>query len=391
MKPVLYAGLALLATVLITLYVIEDPGYVLISRKNWSIELSLVLFGLLALLATALLYALVYLVLRIWGVPGYLTKRRQTQELATARQSSVKGLLLLAEGNWKQAQEQLLSSINLSEAPVINYLGAAYACQQSGDIGSRDKYLAQAKEHSPENRLGISYTQSVLQHLAGQHESELETLTSLRKEFPQHAATLKQLLHVYAELKDWPGVIDLAPEARKQKAINIEDIDALEVQANNQLLKLSVPSGSLDVLKHAWQGIPRALKNRPRLVAGYVRQLLEQDETDEAETLLRKAIDNEWNEELVSLYGKTPGPKPDKQLARAQQWLEQHPQDPALLLALALLAQRNGLLDQAVKYADQSNQLRDSAAAWQFKGNILEQQGKAGQALNAYRQALKNI
>ena len=391
MKPVLYVVLTLLVTVLITNYVIEDPGYVLITRKNWSIELSLILFGLLALLVAILLYALVYLVLRVWGVPRYLETRRQNREINSARQSSVKGLLLLAEGNWKQAEEQLLSGINLSEAPAINYLGAAYACQQNGDISSRDNNLAQAKKRSPENTLAISYTQSVLQHLAGQHQPELETLTGLRKEFPQHAATLLQLLKVYAELEDWPGIVDLAPEARKQKTLNREDIDALEVQANNELLKLSVPSGSLDVLKRAWQGIPKALKNRPQLVAGYVRQLLEQGETDEAEVLLRKAIDSEWNQDLVGLYGKTPGTKPEKQLARAQQWLEQHPEDPALLLTLARLAQHNGFLDQAMKYADQSNQHHETTAAWQFKGNVLEQQGKAGEALNAYRQALRNI
>src|SRR5437016_377657 len=56
---------ALLAAILVTLYALDNPGYVLIARAPWSVEMTLTTFVLLALLGAGALYLAVYLVVRL--------------------------------------------------------------------------------------------------------------------------------------------------------------------------------------------------------------------------------------------------------------------------------------------------------------------------------------
>ncbi len=377
-----------LITALVTMLAIEDPGYVLITRPPWSLEMSLSLFAFLLVLGAAILFLLIFLGIRAWLIPRKVSHWRLSKKSRKARDTLGQGLIRLTEGNWREAESQLASGAHYSETPLLNYLGAAYAAQQQGDNEKREQYLSEAHKISPESNFAISMTQARLQHIARQYEQELATLTELKKQKPHHRDVLKQLIKVYVGLHDWTSLAGLIPELRKHRVLEESEIVDLELQLHRELLMPSLPSGSLEVLKRAWEAVPRALKKHPTLVAIYATQLIAQNQMDEARTVLSAAIERQWDNRLIALFGQVRSGNIAAQLEQAARWLEDHSTNAVLLLTLGRLASEIGQLEKARAYLDKAAGLEDNAEIYQEIGKILEKQGKLTQAVEYYRRGL---
>jgi len=389
MRFVVVVLAALLAAVLATLYAIENPGYVLIARPPWSIEMSLTVFVLLTLLGAGALYLLVYLAVRLVRIPHDVARWRQRRQVRQARNALYQGLVKLAEGSWVEAESQLLASTRHSETPVLSYLGAACVNQAQGNIEKRDEYLAAAQRNAPQRHLAIGMTQANLQYLAHQSEQALATLTDLRAAAPKHKHVLKLLAQLYLELRDWTNLAELVPELRQNEVMTPKEIDALELRAQRELLVLTLPSGSAEVLKKAWQAVPKHLRRHAMLIAIYARQLIRQNEMSAAEALLRTAIEQEWDDTLVELYGLVRGEAPVEQLETAENWLASHPDNARLLLTLGRLAAHTQHDLKARGYFEKCITLRGPAEAYRELGAVLERVGEAEKALACYRRGLE--
>jgi HemY protein len=377
------------AATLITLYAMENPGYVLIARAPWSIEMSLTLFIPLMIAAFFLLYLFLFLVIRLWRIPRDVRRWRARRHARESRGALIQGLTSLAEGNWVEAEARLLAGMRHGDTPLLNYLGAAIACEGQGNLEKRDEYLALAHKNAAQYDLAIGMTQAHLQHQAHQLEQALATLNELRSIAPKHRQALKLLARVYLELRDWTGLIDLIPELRQHYAMTVQEIEALELQAHRELLKLSLPSGSPGVLEKAWNAVPKSLRRHPALVAIYARQLIQQNEPARAEAALRVAIEDGWDPALVELYGQAAGANAAEQLETAEGWLSAHGDDPKLLLTLARLALRNRQEAKARAYYEKCLALRAPAEAYRELGELLERSGDKEQALVYYRRGLE--
>ena len=294
----------------------------------------------------------------------------------------------MAACDWPQAEAQLLAGLRFSEAPVINYIGAAIAAQGQGDIRKRDNYLAEAGKIAPEYGIATGMSQAYLQHLANQQEQALATLTGLRNRAPENTAAMKLLKDTYLALHDWTGIMNLLPDLKRYDALDKNEITQLEIETYTALLTLSLPSGSLEVLQQAWRNIPDQLKGHPKLLALYVGKLIEQGEHDDAEKLLRKSIEKEWNPALVRLYGSAVSQQIGRQLENARSWLVARPKDPDLLLTLGKLALENGDADSAQDYLKSSLDIRPDAETWYQLGRSYERENKSSEAMDAYRRGL---
>ena len=389
MKLLFFIIALLFAAALVTLYAVDNPGYVLIARAPWSIEMSLTLFILLTIAAFFLFYLLLYLLVRLWRIPRDVGRWRDKRHIREARTALVEGLTDLAEGNWVEAEARLLAGMRHGDTPLLNYLGAAIACEGHGNLEKRDEYLALAHRNAAQNDLAIGMTQAYLQYQAHQLEQSLATLNELRSEAPRHRQVLKLLAQVYRELRDWTGLINLIPDLRHGYVMDPKEIDALELQAHRELLKLSLPSGAPGVLERAWNAVPKPLRLQPELIAIYARQLIQQNEMTRAESVLRAAIEEEWDPALVELYGLAQGPHPAEQLDVAEGWLSSHGDDPKLLLTLARLALRNNEDGKARAYFEKCLSLNGPADAYHELGNLLERLGEKDKAINYYRRGLE--
>ena len=80
MKLLFFIIVLLFVAAGVTLYAVDNPGYVLIARAPWSIEMSLTLFILLMIAAFFLLYLLLYLLVRLWRIPRDVGRWRGQME-----------------------------------------------------------------------------------------------------------------------------------------------------------------------------------------------------------------------------------------------------------------------------------------------------------------------
>jgi HemY protein len=380
---------ALLAAILATLYALHNPGYVLIARPPWSIEMSLTAFILLALAGAALLYLLVYLLVRLLRIPQDVARWRRKRNQRQARDALHHGLIGMAEANWPEAESLLIAAMRGSDMPLMSYLGAACVAQGQGDLEKRDEYLAAAHRSSPQHSLAIGMTQANLQYLAHQSEQALATLTELRRLAPKHKHVLKLLAQLYLELRDWPNLAELIAPLRNHAVLAVKEIDALELRAQRELLTLNLPSGSRHVLRKVWSSVPRHLQRHPSLVAIYARQLMQQDDMNAAEALLRDAIEQRWDDMLVELYGQACSDRPDEQLEAAETWLGMHPENPKLLFTLGRLAIRSNRDTKARGYLEKCIDLHGPIEVYRELGALLERLGDKERALACYRRGIE--
>ncbi|XKH02492.1 heme biosynthesis protein HemY [Marinobacter nauticus] len=361
---------ALLVGTGLSLGLAYDLGYIRVSLGNYLIEtnfwvglgLVLVLMGL-----SVFLYNTFRRVRQSTGmVAGWISRSNERR----ARRRTTEGLLSLAEGEWKRARKLLTRSADNADTPLINYLAAAQAAFETDDHEGADELLRKAFESTPGSSMAVGLTQAQLQLAGNRLEQALATLLRLRKESPHHPFVLKLLKNAYLRLEDWRELAKLIPELRKRSVLTEAELSDLERQTWHNLLEQAAedcerqrqqdPDASLAPLTRVWDELPKSLRRDDNIVRDYARLLARLGDEAQAETLIRKILQDNWSDELVNLYGRIKGQDIGEQLLVAEQWLKDRPNNPELLLALGRLSLRNELWGKAREYFHTSLKLRRS-------------------------------
>ncbi len=383
----------LLAGVGVVALIKTEPGYVLISYGNYTLETSVWVGLVLLVLFTTGLYLAISLIWRLlrsrsW-VSGWLGGRRNRRG---AKQTN-KGLINFIEGNWQRARTQLLSGARKTDAPLINYLIAARASYQLDEPEKMREYLAQADASETGAGIAVEITQAEIQLGAGQYEQAAATLVRARRNAGRHPYVLSLLLKAYLGLRDWQELALLIPDCRRYQVKSEAELDRLEREvARNQLMQAAHAAGEGDaeaVLHRQWQALPANLRKDTTLGALYVRMLLESKAQGAAEKVCLRLLKSGWNDELVHLYGLIESDDASRQLGRAEKWLVDHPGDSTLLLALGRLAARDRLWGRARDYFEQCFRQQPSAEVCAELGRLLEQLGEPALAASYYRKGLQ--
>ncbi len=375
-------GVAIAAAQLVST---TGPGYVLLSLQNWTVELSLTMFVALVVGAFIVIYLALRMLAGIWKTPKKVGHWRKDRLKTKAARAQTHGMMELIEGNWPKAEKRLLRHLDNTEKPLLNYIGAAHAAQEQGDLKKRDAYLDAALKQEPAQRLAIGLTQAKLQYQTGQLAEARKTLNNLRAQAPKNKRILTLLIRVCQELGDWRGLLDILPAAHKLGVLPEEHLETLRHHAGRRLLT----ADGADNPPSVWESFPREFKKDPKLVAAYAEQLVQKEQMDESEALLRKSLKQHWDPDLVRLYGQVRSSDVAKQLKTAEKWADQHGDDPHLLLTLARLCMANELWGKARSYLETSIAKGGPAEAYQDLGRLLEQLGEPQKALSYYRKGLE--
>jgi len=374
-----------LVAVLLTYMVMQDPGYVLLARKPWVIEISLVLFVILLMLSFVILYFVVRFVKGTWDIRANLRHWHERRRRQRAQRALTKGLMFLSQKRWKEAETQLIKFAADSDAPLLNYLGAAKAAQEQESDSRRDSYLSQAHSAMPDADVAVGITQADLQLRHGQYEQALASLKHLRKIAPRHNHVLKLLMLLYEQLHDWPSLHRLLPELRKNNVVSDDAYQALQQKVLSSLLQHAPDSNAL---QSTWQTVPRSMREQTTLVRHYVSKLIEFDEHDAAMQVLQKHMKRAWSDTLVDLLADIQTGDANRQLLLAESWLKQHPVHADCLLVAGQLAMRAALWGKAQSYIENAIEAGAGARAYQLLARLLEQHGDPQQAAEIYRQGL---
>jgi len=385
MKALALIFLTLAGAVLGTHLAKIDPGYVLLTRGDWSVELSLTVFLFLLFAVVLLLYWLS----RIFGGAVRSPKRlglwRQRRSSNRHLQKSALGLIELVEGNWARAEQILKNTTADGPIPVLGHLAAAYAAQQQDLLDHRDQYLDKAAEAALSNSLVVGLTRARLQMNAGQWPDAQHTLQDLQRQQPRHQRVVQYLLELYRAQGDWRALLDQLATAKKLKVLPQPDLEALQTEACEALL--STAAADRESLMALWNTFEKSSQQQPGLLAVYADRLLQVGAGDVVSPLLTKLLKRQLDDRLLEAYTRIEGDTV-QQLGFLEGLLNKYPRNPVLLQNTARLCQRDKLWGKARGYLEAAVAEGAEHTAYLELGDLYKQLGESTKASECFRKGL---
>lgn len=376
-------------------YMLQGSGYILISFQQWVIETSLWVFVLLLIASIITIYGSIHFVTSLMSTPDSLKNWSEKRGINKAVGKTVRGLIYLAEGDFKNSEKQLMAGAH-GNGKIINYLAAARAAQQAGNYERSDELMAEAASSTKGAELAVGLQQAQLQLEREQFEQCLATCLRLKKQFPKHQYVTKMLMKAHMALNDWQAVLEILPQINKQKLLANKESAKLEIKAYGKLIEHMIrsrDSSSKDpqALLDVWKGIPnKTLKHLDfaPLAHAFIEHLVQLGAHQEAEQQLRSILPHHFTAELINLYGWVKGKDSKRQLLFAQDLLKQRPNDAGLLLTLGRICMLNSEFSQAQEYFEASLDQQNSAETRSELSRLYLAKHEDEKALEMLRQGL---
>lgn len=363
----------------------RDAGYILIAYDQVSIESSL-WAGLLALTATILaLYWLVRLLMKVRYSGRSIRHWREGRQARRNEAQITQGLIQYMEGNWKASAKTFSRGAERSPTPLLSFLMAARASDAAGDAQQCEEYLKQAEASTPDAHLAIGLTQAELQLKNGDLENCLANLNRIRLDQPDNDLALTLSAQVFEQLEDWDGVQAILPALQKKRLLSPDKLNDLESKAAMARLESAANPTELN---SAWADLGKAQKKQAGLMAGYAKAQLDHNSHTEAEAFIKSSLKKNWSAELVRLYGLAQGADSAKQLATAETWLKNQPDDAGLLQALGRISMAANEQQKAKEYFTASLAIQPEAETYGELGRLLAQMGDSEESSEQYQKAL---
>lgn len=386
MRKVIFYFLVLLFAVWLGIIMQHNPGYILVSYDNITIETSL-WFTATALIV---LFILFYWVLRIGANASFIASnfirwvnnRRERR----ARAQTILGLYEYIEGKYANSEKRLSRNASHSDMPLINYLTAAFAAKHQHALKRSGNYLHLAQTVAGDRPVAMGLAQAKIQISNKQMQKACITLQRLHSDHPKNPLILRLLQEVYLELKDWYGLEKILPLLRKRRALTAEELSWLEEKVYSELLLIGAETNNI---KNVWIGLPRHLHKNPVVAKVYTEYLLANNEVEHAEGILKMILRKNLDGRLLDLYSTMQSSNPIKHLVRAEEWFKDNPENPDLLLSLGRICRLQKLWGKARDYLEKSAQLNPSLETYVELAQLMQDQNISQKALNYYRKGLQ--
>lgn len=368
----------LLASIFLVAAIEYDPGYMLISYGEHTLETSVWIGLALFITLLALLYGFFSLLRRFVSRSKSLSQWFSGFGYRRSQEQTTQGLIAYIEGNWQRSRRILSRAAEKSETPLLNYLIAAKASNALGDSKQVKDFLKKAEQSTSGASIAVELTQAELQFSNNRLEPCLATLKRIRSRGGKHPHVLRLLVSVYKGLNDSKALLELLPELKKYNVLPEEELLELELSVSKDFINTiaKTKDNTVAELGKAWKILPKNIVRNSDVVNCYVQHMAQLGEEKNIEKLIRSQLARDWNKSLVDLYGRIVGEDVSKQLQHAENWLKERNNDAALLLCLGRLSMRNSLWGKAREYFESSLKLEHSSEVCAEMGRLLSNLGK---------------
>lgn len=387
MKWLLGGLLLLFTSIVVALFALPDPGYVLIGYGKHSVETSLL--ALLFLLAG--IYLAIRILARTFGVPLRLRRWGQQWQRKRIGQLYDQAVIELAEGQFEQAERHMARLAQAGNAPLALLFSAARTASQLNANDRCNRYLKLARQAHPQAERAIGFLEAEMQLANNQLEQAQSTLTHLYSLAPRNPKLLNLLIRLYTRQNNWGALRKLLPELERSKILEHGQWQQLALKVWRQQSQLTGLDDSHESLQKSWHDLPSFIKDDDVVLTLYVEQLIQAEEYESAEKLIADRLDNHWNTRLAWLYGELKVQDAGHQQQLAEHWLQRHPQEPVLLLTLGKISLRNQLWGKARSYLEASVARQPAAETYQLLGALLEQLDEIALATDCYRKGIEFV
>jgi HemY protein len=372
----------------------RGDGYLLIAYGTKTIEMTLWVAAFIAVL----IYLAFWFVRKLMLGGAEMARRFREMFLfgsvERAQKRAATGMVDYLTGDWLEARKKLVRTLDKVEYPLANYIAAARSSFEMGDEAESDNILDKALTLA-NSELPVALTRARLHVQAGRYEEAIAILKPIDIKMPRQAAVLDLMHHIYIAQKNWRALDALFPVMRKAKVLSNAEFDALEVllatEKMNALageVKSMLVAERLPALQKLWKSYSRSLQRSPLVVTAYAQALAENYQDQEAEVIVRKALNNQWHDPLVELYGRLQLKEIHSQIRTVESWLKSRPQDATLLLTMGRLMERNQQWELAREYFQRSlNQKQDLETTAEL-ARLMTKLGDHKKSAEYYQQSL---
>ncbi|QLI81415.1 heme biosynthesis protein HemY [Chitinibacter fontanus] len=374
-----------------TLFAQVNTGYALIFLPPWRMEISLNVFIVLLLVSIIALYLLLQMFVEVAGLPQRVRRYQANQ----AKEASVKlerdARIAFFEGRFQRAARLASEAMQAShedDAFAVNGLLAARAAHATRDFEQRDKILQQLKQRLGEQHLATLMTAGELLLDERRYSEANQAISAARELAPKLTNAMKLELRLRQREQNPEAVLKLVEQLTKAEALDTEQAAHIRIAAQLQLLKQH-PMTPVE-LKEWWKKLSSAEQHNPKLVYAAARSYVAQEAPEQAKETLEKALEADWNSELLPIYSQLELDLPHQmaQLQQAETWLKSHPRDEQLLLALGRLCRKRELWGKAQSYFEASIAVNPSATSHAELAELLTQLEREEEAAHHYRASL---
>lgn len=364
----------------------SNPGYVLIVYPPWRMELSLTLFivGMTGLLIAG--YFVLRLLMSILRLPGQVRAFREQRSLSKGRAAMMEALTAFFEGRYAAAEKAAVRAMESGDQSGINPIIAARAAHELHEFGKRDGYLASTagKSVGESTMRLIAQTEFMLDQR--QPQLALDKLKELSESGKhKHIGALQLELKAMQQSRNWEGVLNVVAQLEKRSAIAGMVATQLRQQAWMEMLRAQ--PAEQKTMQNLWKSIPGEFRLRSNIAALAASSFIRLNDCKSAQQLLKDSLNKQWSSELIKLYGDCRLPDNVGQIEQAEAWLQEHPDDPGLLLALGKLCMHLGLWGKAQSYLEASISLTPGRAAYTLLAQLAERLDKPEEASRYYQLA----
>ncbi len=354
-----------------------DPGYVLVAFRGWSVETTLLVAALLALVAGFALWLTAWLL----RTP-FVAWRRQRRRLAQARLAD--GLVALEEGRWKRADKLLFKAASDPALRLPALLAACRAAQARGEDERASALLAEAGKAGGEASARLLTVERLLQR--GQYASAAELLENAARSHTLPPRGLELRGRALAGAGRAVEALDLLPELRRSRAREGEALETLEREIIAAALAQSDALGSL---MERWRSLSRAQRIDAAIVDAFAARAAALGDPDGAADAVVHALKKHWSEALARRYGALAHGDRPSAIKLAERWLQDQPQSTGLRLALGRLCRSERLWGKAEEYLRGALGGEGESEVWEALGELYVAQDDDGRARQAYANALR--
>ncbi len=370
----------LLAAAWLTPLLLKHPGLIQIELLGYQIQMTAIAAGLII----GTLFLLIWLSYALIKAPKKALKHINAQ---SGRKKFAKGLLLLSEGKWPQAEKLLLQSVKQNPAPELSYMAAARAAVSQNKLEQAEAHL-DAAEQCIDNPLTVDLTRCELWLKTGQADKAQALLDLILKTYPNNPRAVHLQTQVAQQLGQWDQLQQCLPKAEKLRLISPDQARLLKQKTTQSLLD---EAESESKLLSVWQTIDKT--QRPFFNHSFCHNALRVGAYQALTDHIEKSQKLQWDDGLVGFWSSLPH-NLNHRLKVAEKWLTKQPGNPHVLFC-------NAQLQMAKKHWDQAESLLLKAQAIQpnplnnqeidqLLGQVYQEMQQPEKALAHYQKAHKN-
>lgn len=361
-----------------------DPGYVVLVYPPWRMEISFISFVLMLVGLVVGGILLLRLTLLTLNLPRIVREHREQLAAQKRDENFVGGLRAYTEYRYQDAEQALGhwqgDDMRIGIARVL----AARAAQDMRAVAQRERHVREASEYGAELAAQLFEAETLLD--LKDATGALVAIQSAKAIAPQHTALLRLELKARQLTGQWDEVDKLLDALTRSNALEPSVVAQLRRMAYAENLKRRAEDDR--ALLEYWKKVPANFKADAFVARAAARAFIQRGGADTALDVIEAALNRDWHEDLVSLYGDVRGSSPTRQIEQAEKWLHALPRDAQLLLTLAHLCSVQELWGKAQSYLEASLAVAPSTEGHVRMAELRTQSGQTGEACQHYQKAL---